>query len=269
MKDLRDKVAFITGGASGIGLSMGKAMADAGAKIVLADIEEKALKTAEAELKDNGATVLGVVADVTKRADLESAAQQTISTFGKINILCNNAGIGAGGPLDEVTDGDWQWVIDVNLMGVVHGLQVFLPLIKEHGEGGHIVNTASIAGLLAPAGLGPYVATKFAVVGLSESLVQDIAPHNIGVSVLCPMWVRTRIHESDRNRGLDYGKTRDRMGESEIPDLIKNGMDPDLVGAKVVAAIKANQFYILTHPETKEAVIARMENIVKAFGEQA
>ncbi len=204
--------------------------------------------------------------DVGDRKAVEELAEQTFSEFGGAHIICNNAGVGAGGPLDQITDDDWAWVLQVNLLGVVHGLQAFIPRLKEQGTGGHIVNTASMAGMFAMAGLGAYNATKFAVVGISETLQQDLEPYDIGVSVLCPGWVQTNIGDSRRNRPahLDAGYVDDAAQE-EINALLADGLDAAAVGERVLHAVRENQLYIFTHPEWKHMVELRFENILAAF----
>jgi NAD(P)-dependent dehydrogenase (short-subunit alcohol dehydrogenase family) len=176
MQDLRGKVAFITGGASGIGFSMAEAFGAEGMAVMLADIEAEALERAVEDLRSRQIRAEGVVADVASRASIKAAAEATIAAFGKVHVVCNNAGVGAGGPFGSFPPGDWDWVIDVNLKGVVYGMEVFEPLIAAHGEGGHFVNTASLAGMVSPPGMEPYCATKFAVVAMSEGWAQQLAP---------------------------------------------------------------------------------------------
>ena len=210
MEDLQGKVAVITGGASGIGRAVADRAAADGMKIVLADIEEGPLKEAVDDLTGNGAEALGVVTDVSEAASVQTLRDRALDRFGAVHLVHNNAGIGLGGPIWEVSEADWRWILGVNLWGVVHGVATFTPLLIEQGEG-HIVNTASVAGLIAAPFLGPYNATKQAVVAISETLFKDLqtvgAP--VGVSVLCPGFVQTRIAESERNRP-DVGRTRSR-----------------------------------------------------------
>src|SRR5262249_21555323 len=199
VRDLAGKTAFITGGASGIGLALGRAFAEGGCRVMLADIEEAALHNALRSLEGTGSDIRGVVCDVADPASVEAAAEKTIAAFGKVHILCNNAGVAGGSGIDDIALASWRWVIDVNLLGVVHGVRAFLPHMRAHGEAGHIVNTASMAGMLA-AGMeySPYAASKFAVVAMSEGLAAELKPHGIGVTVLCPGYVRTRIAEAGR-----------------------------------------------------------------------
>ena len=264
MEDLAGKVAFVTGGASGIGLAMAQSFAGDGMKLVLADIEVGALEKAEQDLRESGAEVVGVSCDVSDRASMEAAAERAIETFGKVHVLCNNAGVAPSGALDETTAEDWEWCIGVNLMGVVHGIQTLVPKIKAHGEGGHLVNTASIAGLLAIPTLGIYAATKYAVVALSEILRGELAPFSINVSVVCPSFVRTRLHEGVRNRPSELG------GGSEAPDdlmstMVQAGTAPEIIGERVLRGVKRGDFYILPHSEMKLGIQARAEEILAAF----
>ena len=272
MRDLNGKTAFVTGGASGIGLALAKAFVAEGMAVMLADIEAKVLDAAVAELKAKGARAAGVVCDVADLPSVEAAAQAAFAKFGKVHIVCNNAGVAASGSLDPVSLSDWRWVMDVNLMGVVHGVAAFLPHIRAHGEGGHFVNTASIAGMMSTMGFSPYTASKFAVVGASEGLAQQLADENIGVSILCPAFVRTRIHQSGRNRQAELGPvpvaaegTGASFFQTLVTALVENGSDPDPIAAATLAAIRANALYVFTHPERIEAVEARFNGILQAM----
>jgi len=269
MRELSGKAAFVTGGASGIGLALGRALAEAGARVMLADIEAKALDAAVASLQGgNLPEVRGVVCDVANHAAVEQAAKQAIAAFGKIHILCNNAGVGGASGADNIALVDWRWVIDINLMGVVHGIHAFLPHIKAHGEGGHIVNTASMAGFLPGTGFGAYTASKFAVVGISEALALELAQDGVGVSVLCPGWVNTRILDSRRNWPAENGPPPARaLGPlaDRIADLVRNGMEPSAVAALVVKAIQENELYIFTHPHMRLPLEDRFANVLAAY----
>jgi len=205
MRELAGKTAFVTGGASGIGLALGRAFAQAGMKVMLADIETEALAAAVKSLHNSGPDVRGVRCDVADPLSVEHAAEASYEAFGNVHVVCNNAGVAGGGGIDTISLDSWRWVLDVNLMGVLHGIRTFLPHIRAHGEGGHIVNTASMAGMDSGLGFSSYVASKFAVVGLSEGLATQLKPLGIGVTVLCPGYVRTRIGESGRNRPERYG----------------------------------------------------------------
>ncbi len=269
MQDLTGKTAFITGGASGIGLGMARAFAGAGMKVVLADIEEAALAAAVTDLSEAGAEATGLPCDVSDRASLSAAADAAFETYGKVHLLANNAGVAAGGPMEQIAPGDWDWVLGVNLMGVIHGIQALLPRIKAQGEGGHIVNTASMAGMLGYPMSGPYGVVKFAVVGLSETLAEELAGSGIGVSVLCPGWVRTGIADSRRNRpdrfGMGETATRtDEMTQS-VAALLAAGLDPDDVGRRVLDAVRAEQRYIFTHPDMRGALEQRFQAILAAY----
>ena len=266
MRDLDGKVAFITGGASGIGLAMAEAFGAEGMAVMLADIEPEALARAVSGLRERQIRAEGVVADVADRASVRAAAEAALAAFGKVHVVCNNAGVGAGGPFGTVSPGDWDWVIDVNLKGVVYGMEVFAPLIEAHGEGGHFVNTASLAGMVSPAGMEPYCATKFAVVAMSEGWAEQLAPNNIGVSVLCPGFVKTRIHESRRNRPGAYGPDERAPPPADAtPSRVLSGIPVELVGRRVVEAVKANELYVFTHPGSRAAVADRFGRILAAF----
>jgi NAD(P)-dependent dehydrogenase (short-subunit alcohol dehydrogenase family) len=267
MEDLQGKVAVITGGASGIGRAVADKAAAEGMKIVLGDIEEGPLKAAVDDLTSTGAEALGVVTDVSDRASVEALRDAALDRFGAVHLVHNNAGIGLGGPIWEVTEEDWRWILGVNLWGVIHGVATFTPLLLEQGEG-HIVNTASIAGLIVAPFLGPYNATKQAVVAISETLFKDLqtvaAP--VGVSVLCPGFVQTRIAESDRNRP-GWAPDRNVTGAAEVQGVVQNlvdaGIEPTTVADRVIDAVRTNTFYILTHPELDIAITTRFDDIVQ------
>jgi NAD(P)-dependent dehydrogenase (short-subunit alcohol dehydrogenase family) len=255
MRELADKTAFVTGGASGIGFALGRAFAEAGMKVMLADIETDALAGAVANLREFGPNVRGVTCDVADPISVERAAKASYEAFGNVHVVCNNAGVAAAGGIDNISLDNWRWVLDVNLMGVLHGIQTFLPHIRAHAEGGHIVNTASMAGMNSGLGFSPYSASKFAVVNMSEGLAMRLKPIGIGVTVLCPGFVRTRISESGRNRPERYGPTQTPDPESpaaaltaQIAELVRSGLDPMDVAAQVLAAIREGDLYVFTHP---------------------
>jgi NAD(P)-dependent dehydrogenase (short-subunit alcohol dehydrogenase family) len=262
--DLAGKVVFVTGGASGIGLAMAEAFAKEGAKIVLADIEVEALKKAEGDLLASGAEVIGVPCDVSDHASVSAAADRAIEAFGKVHVLCNNAGVAPAGAIDETTPDDWKWCLGVNLMGVVHGIQVLVPRIKEHGEGGHVVNTASIAGLIALPTLGIYTATKYAVVGISETLRAELAPAGIGVSVICPSFVKTRLHEGHRNRPPELGSSPEEPNDF-MTQMLAVATEPQVIAERVIRGIMRGDFYILPHADVKAGFEARANEILAAF----
>jgi NAD(P)-dependent dehydrogenase (short-subunit alcohol dehydrogenase family) len=266
VQDLRGKVAFITGGASGIGLAMAEAFGREGMAVMLADIEAQALTDALASLREQQIRCEGVVTDVASRASVKRAAEATLDEFDGVHVICNNAGVGAGGPLGVVSPGDWDWVIDVNLKGVVYGVETFAPILEAQGEGGHFVNTASLAGMVSPPGMEPYCATKFAVVAMSEGWAQQLAPKEIGVSILCPGFVKTRINESRRNRPASYGPDERPPPDPDAPpSRVLSGIPTGPVGRRVVEAVKANELYIFTHPGSRAGVAARFEKILAGF----
>ncbi|MEE2892257.1 MAG: SDR family NAD(P)-dependent oxidoreductase [Pseudomonadota bacterium] len=272
MQDVAGKVVFVTGGASGLGLAMAEAFAGAGAKIVITDLDADALSVAEARFAGRNVPVLAIELDVTDRDAFAVAAQQAVDTFGAIHVLCNNAGVYRGGRLDAVTYEDWDWVMGVNVGGVVNGLQSVLPHIKAAGEG-HVVNTASMAGVVGIAGLGVYNASKFAVVGMSEALRADLSDSDVGVSVLCPGMVRTRILESERNRPDAFVGSSDAaeaaaQAQSEVMHMgMQAGIEADAVGQIVLDGVREDRFWLFTHPELKGAALARGEEMLANFGE--
>jgi len=272
MRDFAGKTAFVTGGAAGIGLALGRAFAQSGMKVMLADIETDALQAAVKSLREISPDIGGTICDVADAASVERAAQAAFDAFGKVHVVCNNAGVAAGGGIDHISLDNWRWVIDVNLMGVLHGIKSFLPHIRAHGEGGHIVNTASMAGMQGGLGLSPYGASKFAVVSMSEGLNLQLKPHGIGVSVLCPSYVRTRIGESGRNRPERYGQSQPLDPASPaaamvaaIAENIQAGLDPAFVAARVLAAIREDQLYIFTHLGMRAEVEGRFAAILAAM----
>jgi NAD(P)-dependent dehydrogenase (short-subunit alcohol dehydrogenase family) len=266
MHDPQGRIAFVTGAASGIGLGMTRAFADAGMRVMMADIEQGALTAAAQRLRSEGAVVETVLCDVSDRASVFAAAAATLQAFGKVHVVCNNAGVTSGGLLEDCTEGDWEWVIGVNYLGVVHGCQAFLPHIKRQQEGGHIVNTSSMAGLLGgmPA-WGPYNSTKFAVVGLTEVLRQEGRASGFGASVLCPGGVNTQIFEAPRNRPARFGQQTSTVADNISADDLKKGLDPDVVGRLVLEAIQANRLFIFTDPRFRSMLERRHEKVLADF----
>ncbi|PCJ36582.1 MAG: short-chain dehydrogenase [Cellvibrionales bacterium] len=264
MKDVQGKVAFITGAASGMGLGMARAFSAAGMKVMLGDIQKDPLDAAVAELKGQDRDVAGVVVDVTDRDSVFAAAQATVDTFGKVHVCVNNAGVGADGSAESTSEKNWRWTIDVNMWGVVWGLQAFMPLIKEHGEGGHVVNTASMAGMFSWKNLSAYNASKYAVVAMSETAMAEHTEDNIGVSVLCPGVVNTNLGTSARNRGDDYGGSTDKKSEQMVA-MLKKGLSPDVVGEQVLEAIIDDQPYIFTDPGLRSWVESRFQRILAGY----
>ncbi len=272
MRNFAGKTAFVTGGAEGIGLALGRAFADAGMNVMLADIEADALAAAVKSLNGAGPAVRSVICDVADPASVARAAQTSFDTFGNVHVVCNNAGVAGGSGIDNISLDNWRWVLDVNLMGVLHGIHAFLPHIRSHGEGGHIVNTASMAGLQSGSRLSPYTTSKYAVVAMSEGLAYELKPLGIGVSVLCPGFVRTRISESARNRPERYGVSRPPDPTSaagqlavRLAQLSGAGLDPAVVAARALAAIREDEFYVFTHTEMRGEVDERFAAIQAAL----
>jgi NAD(P)-dependent dehydrogenase (short-subunit alcohol dehydrogenase family) len=272
MRELAGKTAFVTGGASGIGFALGRAFAEAGMNVMLADIETDALQAAVKSLHPFAPNIRGTICDVADPASVEAAARASFEAFGRVHVVCNNAGVAAGSGIDNISLENWRWVLDVNLMGVVHGIATFLPHIRAHGEGGHIVNTASMAGMNGGLGFSPYSASKFAVVSMSEGLAMQLKPHGIGVSVLCPSYVRTRIGNSGRNRLERYGPAPALDPASpaaavvaEIAGRLESGLEPAAVAVRVLAAIRDDEFYVFTHPDSRSEVEERFAAILAAM----
>jgi NAD(P)-dependent dehydrogenase (short-subunit alcohol dehydrogenase family) len=271
MKELLGKVAFVTGGASGIGLGIAKALVAAGMKVVIADLRADHLQTALADFAQGGASasVHGTVLDVSDRPAMAAAAEETERRFGKVHVLVNNAGVGVEGPLRKATYDDWDFGIGVNLGGVINGIQSFVPRIRAHGEGGHVVNTASLAGLVyMPSMFAVYATSKAAVITLSECIRDDLAPDRIGVSVLCPGPVKSNIHEAWRNRpekfrrSSGFAEAEAKLAQRTLSPL---WMEPQLVGERVVRAIRNDELYIITHGEWREAFIERTQALLAAM----
>jgi NAD(P)-dependent dehydrogenase (short-subunit alcohol dehydrogenase family) len=270
MKEFKDKVAVITGAASGIGRAIADRCVQEGMKAVLADVEVETLTKTEASMKASGATVLAVRTDVSQARDVEVLAQKTLDAFGAVHLLCNNAGVGTGASIWESTIADWEWVMGVNLWSVIHGVRVFVPIMLAQDTECHIVNTASIAGLISGPGLGVYKVTKHGVVTLSETLYHELVERGakVKVSVLCPGVVNTRIMEAARNRPGHLPTTeslRPAYGArwEALRQAVQAGMPPVQVADAVFKAVREDQFYILTHPESKERVRTRMEDILQ------
>jgi NAD(P)-dependent dehydrogenase (short-subunit alcohol dehydrogenase family) len=271
MKQFKHKVAVITGGASGIGLALARRAADEGMKLVLADIEEPALAAAAAELRGKGAQVLTVKTDVSQGEDVERLAEQTLKAYGGVHLVCNNAGVGGVRVRTwEASAKDWQWVLGVNVWGVIHGVRVFTPIMLGQREEGHIVNTASAAGFVSMASTAPYAVSKHAVVTLSEVLYHDLQSEQakVGVSVLCPAWVNTNIWNSRRNRPaelVDHDDTEaERTRREEVRALLEKGkVTAADVAAMTFDAIANDRFYIFPHPKIRNDIRTRMEDILE------
>lgn len=270
MKSVAGKVAFITGGASGMGLGMARVFVRAGIKVVIADVRRDHLDQALAHFKGAEHSVHAIELDVADRAAMWRAADETERVFGKVHILCNNAAVGIIGPALDATFDDWDWGLGVNIGGVVNGVQIFLPLIREHGEGGHIVTTASMGGIFA-AGVAPiYNTSKYAVVGYMEALRPELEPLGIGVSAFCPGLVNTNIHEVEQLRPEQFSDTNSRDAAIARASMMKNkvlpaGMDPMEIGERVLRGIRNNDLYILTHPEYEQGIRDRFEAILASI----
>ena len=272
MKDLAGKTAFITGAASGIGLGVSTALAQAGVKVMMCDIEQSALDAAVEGLKRTNADVAGVIADVSLKAELQAAADATLAKYGAVHVIHNNAGVGGSGTYGAWNDAGWSWTIGVNLMAVIWGVEIFGPLIEKAG-GGHIVSTASIAGLISGSA-NAYNVTKYGVVALSEGLRQELAPRGIGVSVLCPGFIRTNITSSGRNlpeRFKDAAIIRTpaagqaSQGWGAVRERVASGIDPLYVGELVREGIENDWPYIFTDTEFEQPIEARFANIKAGF----
>lgn len=273
MKEFKNKVAVITGAASGIGLAIAERLSQEGMKVVLADVEQQALHQAEQVLKAAGAKVLAVRTDVSRAEDVALLAQKAVDAFGAVDLLFNNAGVGAGTTPWESTLADWQWVIGVNLWGVIHGVRAFVPIMLAQDTECHIVNTASVAGLLPYHPSAPYQVTKHAVVALSENLYYALAGQKakIKVSVLCPGWVNTRIMKSERNRPPELQNEPDQRPPGpedeailrEMLQAVEAGMLPSQLARNVFDAIREEKFYILSHPEYNPVIQQRMVDILQ------
>jgi NAD(P)-dependent dehydrogenase (short-subunit alcohol dehydrogenase family) len=261
MQDFQDKVAVITGGASGIGYALAERFARERMKLVIADIESHALQAAVERLRASGAAAIGVQTDVSKRPDLERLLKETLAAYGNAHVLCNNAGVQVAAPTWQISQGEWEWLLGVNLWGVIHGISVFVPQMLAQGDECHVVNTASMAGLISTPMMAAYQVTKHGVVTLSETLALDLAQHQakIGVSVLCPAFVQTNLHESERNR--PNALKDESTLPPELRDLIKQSVNALVSGGKpaseiadaVLGAIRARRVHVITHPEVMPA----------------
>jgi NAD(P)-dependent dehydrogenase (short-subunit alcohol dehydrogenase family) len=269
MRELAGNVAVITGGASGIGLALARRLAREPMRLVIADIEEPALEAAVDDLRNRGAEVLGVPTDVSDLASVQALADAAFGRFGAVHLLVNNAGVNRSGPIHEISHDDWQWLLGVNLWGVIHGIEAFVPRMLEQGGEGHIVNTASFAGFVPVQGLGAYCTTKSAVVALSEVLYRDLSAYGIGVSVLCPLVVNTNIRFAGRNRPSRFGGplAEPTRSAAEQEALAGRHIMPEEVAELVVAGVRANRLYIHTHAEARGFIQRRFARIDRAFAD--
>jgi len=272
MQELKGKTAIVTGAASGIGFGIAKALAGAGMNLVLCDIQKEPLANARRDIEALGVAAIDVLVDVSDAASVAAAGRETEKTFGKLHVAVNNAGVAMHGTrLEEVGIEEWNWVIGVNVFGVINGIRSFVPLIRRHGEGGHVVNTASISGFFVRRGRnqGAYSMTKYAVVALSEALEQEVEDAGIGVSVLCPGPVQTHIFESAGTRPQRFGGPYARPQQEALRGAMGHGLQPDIVGQRVLQAIRQREFYVLTHATERAAVKARHDRIEAAFDRAA
>ena len=273
MKEFKDKVAVITGASNGIGFGIAERCAQLGMKVVLAGINADNLKNAEEKLKPIGATLLSVRTDVSKREDVAALAHQTLEAFGAVHLLVNNAGVAAGSSPWESTWEEWEWVMNVNLWGVIYGVKIFTPLLLAQDTESHIVNVASVAGFLPDHPCAPYQITKHAVVSLTENLYYALAEKNskVKASVLCPGWVKTEILKSERNRPAELknkpGSVADKRQRiasyREMQSAIDNGMPVGELTDYLFRALEQDQLYVLSHPEVEPYIRERMDNILR------
>jgi NAD(P)-dependent dehydrogenase (short-subunit alcohol dehydrogenase family) len=269
MRELAGRTAFVTGGGGGFGLALATALLEEGMHVVIADKDAHRIESAAHGLGGYGARIRGITCDVADRDSVRQAAAMAIEAFGKVHVLCNNAGVLAPGPLESGNTQDWLWSLSVNVVGVVHGIEAFVPHMRAHGEGGHIVNTASMAGLRGLPNAGPYCASKAAVISISESLAAELADSNIGVTVLCPGFMQTKLYEHGLDRPRDYGGQKDTLlsgvGGSQLREAIAAGLSPAAVAARTVRAIRDQEFYVITHPQHRGDIAAKAERLLAAY----
>jgi NAD(P)-dependent dehydrogenase (short-subunit alcohol dehydrogenase family) len=271
VRDLDGKVAFITGGVSGIGLGIAKAFCSAGMKVAITYRRQEHLDAALDDLRGHGNAVHGIRLDVTDRQAVRAAADETERVFGEIHVLCNNAGVNLLGPMEEATYDDWDWILGVNLGGVINVLKEFLPKVLSHGKGGHVVNVASMASFIAGPGYGVYATSKFAVRGLTETLRLNLARHGIGVSLLCPGLTKSRIYEAPLHRPENLSNSGVRVDDAFLRRLASAhavGMDADEVGRKVLAGMLRNDLYVFSHPEFREEVRELGDEVLRSFPDE-
>jgi len=261
----RDRVAVVTGGGGGIGAALARAFAARGAQLALADVDVDAAEAVAAELRDAGHAAAAFAVDVTDRDDVFRLAAAVEDRFGGVHVICNNAGIAIVGEMHSAPHADWLYTMDVNFWGVVHGVQAFVPRILAGGEGGYVLNTASMAGLVGMSWLGIYAASKFAVVGLTESLARELRDRGVGVSVLCPMIVETDINARSMQRHPDPARRGETIPGAPAGAMKGGVISPEEVARRVVAAMDRRQLYIPTHPEQREILRRRAARIDAAF----
>jgi NAD(P)-dependent dehydrogenase (short-subunit alcohol dehydrogenase family) len=266
----KNRTAFITGAASGIGFALSEALLAKGAKVMMADINEAGLDDAIEKLGGASSSLASVQCDVRDAASVKAAAEKTIETFEKVHIVMNNAGVGLAGRSGRTDLKDWQWVVDINLMGVVYGVEIFTPLIKAHGEGGHILNTASMAGHMTTEYMPPYHATKFAVVGYSESIAQELSRDNIAVTCLCPTWVKSSIASSGDNRPSASDQDEPvnqhvKAAQNNVAALVANGMEAGRMAALTLAMMAEGRMHVFNDPEARPAIDMRAKSLADDY----
>ncbi len=269
VQSFEGRAAVITGGASGIGLAAAREFAQRGARVVLGDVDRSALDDAVSGLRADGFTAHGVVCDVRRIEDVENLADEAFGLHGAVHIVFNNAGVALAGPVADMTHDDWRWLIDIDLWGPIHGVEVFLPRLRDQRDGGHILFTASFAGLVANVGLGPYCVAKYGVVALAETLSRELRGDGIGVSVLCPMLVDTNLSaNSQRSRAGDTAQPAENASLSDhvTDDVV---LDVTAVARLTADAVEANRLYVLPHRNSRESIRRRFERIDRTFEEQA
>lgn len=270
MTDYSNKTAFVTGAASGIGFALTEALLSKGAKVMMADMNGPGLSEAITKLGGASETLSSVICDVCDAASVKAAAEQTIDTFGKIHMVMNNAGVALAGQSGRIKLEDWKWIVDINLMGVVYGVEIFTPLIKSHGEGGHILNTASMAGHMTTEYMPPYHATKYAVVGYSESIAQELKKHDIAVSCLCPTWVKSNIATSGDDRPSAQDKSAKVSGmvkaaQENVSALVDNGMEADRMAELTLAMMAEKRMHVFNDPEARPAIDIRAKSLAADY----
>jgi NAD(P)-dependent dehydrogenase (short-subunit alcohol dehydrogenase family) len=263
MQDFTGATALVTGAASGIGAGLARALAERGARLLLADVELAPAEELADELRRDAAAVLALRCDVSDPGAIHELAERAYREYGEVNLLCNNAGVCQGGPVHEMTADDWQWLLSVNLLGVVHGCREFVPRMLAQPGPAHILNTASVGGFVSGGELGMYSATKYAVVAYSEALAQDVARHGIGVSILCPGWTATRLGDAARNRPDDLGSAPAKL-DTILPGMAA-GMTPLEVGRRALRGIREGALYVFTHSDLRPVVAQRFESVLAAM----
>ena len=269
MRDFKGKTAIVTGAASGIGLGIAKALAHAGTNIVLADLRPEPLEVARKTIEAIGVKAVGVTIDVSDPDSVAAAGKAALDAFGALHIAVNNAGVAMHGtPIEKVSLQEWEWVMGVNIKGVINGIRTFVPMIRSHGQGGHVVNTGSVSSLFVREGRnqGAYAMTKYAVLALSEALEQELAGSGIGVSILCPGGVNTAIFDSAATRPDRFGGSYQRPEQEAMKvGFASQALDPAIVGRRVLQAIQDEEFYVLTHTMERNDITARFARITAAF----